>query len=66
MPATKKTINPDLARERQNCTFDVEELARYWIGDQTKLDEKRVRGKWKIYVRLFSLVFFFIENKLQI
>lgn len=66
MPATKKTINPDLARERQNCTFDVEELARYWIGDQTKLDEKRVRGKWKIFVRLFSLVFFFIENKLQI
>lgn len=45
MPATKKTINPDLARERQNCTFDVEELARYWIGDQGKLEEKRVRGK---------------------
>lgn len=43
MPASKKTINPDLAKERQKCTFDVEELARYWIGDQTKLDEKRFR-----------------------
>lgn len=45
MPASKKTINSDLAKERQKCTFDVEELARYWIGDQTKLDEKRFRGK---------------------
>lgn len=46
MPATKRTINPDLARERRNCTFDVEELARYWYGDQHKLDEKRARGMW--------------------
>lgn len=44
MPTTKKTINPDLEKERQKCTFDVEEFARYWIGDQTKLDEKRARG----------------------
>lgn len=46
MPTTKKTINPDLANERQRCTFDVEELARYWIGDQSKLEEKRARGKF--------------------
>lgn len=46
MPTTKKTINPDLEKERQKCTFDVEELARYWIGDQNKLDEKRARGKF--------------------
>lgn len=44
MPATKKTINPDLERERQKCSFDIEELARYWYGDQNKLDEKRARG----------------------
>lgn len=44
MPATKITINPDLANERRKCTFDVEELARYWLGDQAKLDEKRARG----------------------
>lgn len=44
MPATKKTINPDLDKERQKCTFDVEELARYWHGDQNKLNEKRARG----------------------
>jgi len=43
MPATKKTINPDLENERKKCTFDVEEFARYWIGDQNKLDEKRAR-----------------------
>lgn len=44
MPASKKTINPDLDKERRKCTFNVEELARYWYGDQTKLDEKRARG----------------------
>lgn len=44
MPATKKTLNPDLDRERRRCTFDVEELARYWYGGQNKLDEKRARG----------------------
>lgn len=44
MPATKITINPDLANERRKCTFDVEELARYWVGDQVKLEEKRARG----------------------
>lgn len=46
MPTTKETINPDLENERQKCTFDVEELARYWIGDQSKLEEKRARGKF--------------------
>lgn len=38
-------VNPDLEHERKKCTFDVEELARYWIGDQNKLDDKRARGK---------------------
>lgn len=44
MPTAKTTINPDLEKERKRCTFDVEELARYWIGDQQKLEEKRARG----------------------
>ncbi|XP_055310444.1 probable peroxisomal acyl-coenzyme A oxidase 1 [Sitodiplosis mosellana] len=43
MPTTKRTINSDLEKERRKCTFDVEELARYWIGDQSKLEEKRAR-----------------------
>lgn len=44
-------MNPDLARERQKCTFDREELATYWIGDAQKLEEKRARGEcenWKL------------------
>lgn len=45
MPATKKTINPDLEKERQKCSFDVEEFTRYWYGD--KLEEKRARGMFK-------------------
>lgn len=51
MPTTKKTINSDLEKERQKCTFDVEELARYWIGDQSKLEEKRARGKFWVEFR---------------
>lgn len=43
--ATSTTINPDLANERKKCSFDVEELARYWIGDEHKLAEKRTLGK---------------------
>lgn len=48
MPASdtvKTKVNPDLENERRKCTFDVEELARYWIGDQNKLEDKRARGK---------------------
>lgn len=47
MPVEKAEvkINPDLARERQKCTFDPEELAVYWIGDKQKLEEKRARGE---------------------
>lgn len=44
MSTAKITINPDLEKERKKCTFDVEELAKYWIGDQQKLEEKRARG----------------------
>lgn len=50
MSSTKVTINADLANERRKCTFDVEELARYWIGDQVKLEEKRARGKDIYYI----------------
>lgn len=46
MPTPRTTMNADLKIERQKCTFDVEEMARYWIGDQSKLEEKRARGKY--------------------
>lgn len=51
MPAEISTgkMNPDLARERQKCTFDREELATYWIGDARKLEEKRARGECEIW-----------------
>lgn len=38
-------INPDLENERRNCTFDVEEMAKFWIGSQQELDEKRTIGE---------------------
>lgn len=42
---SKKTINSDLANERNKCTFECEELSRYWHGGEQKLQEKRARGK---------------------
>lgn len=56
MPATKELINPDLVKERENCSFDVEEFSRFWIGSQAKLDEKRARGG-----SFFQLIFFFFR-----
>lgn len=38
-------VNPDLVKERKQCSFDVEEFARWWNGGETKLREKRDRGK---------------------
>lgn len=38
-------MNPDLVKERQKCSFDVEEFARWWNGGDKKLQEKRDRGK---------------------
>lgn len=42
-PTTK--LNPDLENERKTCSFDVEELARWWNGGEQKLLEKRERGE---------------------
>ena len=44
MPDLVKKVNPDLDNERKKCTFDVEELARWWNGGEQKLLEKRERG----------------------
>lgn len=61
MPTQK--INPDLARERQKCTFDREELATYWIGDKQKLEEKRARGKLEIFGGFWVGIFMNTEIK---
>lgn len=62
MPTTKKTINPDLEKERRKCTFDVEELARYWIGDSSKLEEKRARGKFLVIACLEREILFIVND----
>lgn len=36
--------NPDLANERKKCTFEIEEMARWWHGGDQNLAEKRERG----------------------
>lgn len=56
-----ETVNPDLENERRKCTFDVEELARYWIGDQAELEEKRARGELSLEKKISKKR---IKNKL--
>lgn len=43
----KGEINLDLINERKRCTFDVEEMSRWWYGGEQKLMEKRQRGNKK-------------------
>lgn len=49
-----KGVNVDLANERKKCNFEREELARYWIGDEQKLQEKRSRGK--IHITTYDIL----------
>ncbi|KAI8128650.1 putative peroxisomal acyl-coenzyme A oxidase 1 [Lucilia cuprina] len=41
MSIVPNTINPDLQKERQNATFNVEDFALWWHGGEEKLKFKR-------------------------
>lgn len=41
----KVTVDPDLARERQNCTFDPNEITNILDGSQEKTKERQDLGK---------------------
>ncbi|XP_063700828.1 probable peroxisomal acyl-coenzyme A oxidase 1 [Culicoides brevitarsis] len=41
-----KKVNPDIAKERKKCTFDVEEMACWWNNGAQKLKEKREREQF--------------------
>lgn len=45
MSIIPKTVNPDLQKERQNATLDVEDFALWWHGGTEKLKFKRELGK---------------------
>lgn len=45
MPSNLKKINPDIAIERRNCTFDSNEFAIWYFGGKEQLEEKRFIGK---------------------
>lgn len=40
----KYAVNPDLVKERQNCTFNIEEFAEWWSGGAQKLKHRRNMG----------------------
>lgn len=46
------TVNPDLQKERQNASFNVEDFALWWHGGPEKLKIKRYMGKCKIMERV--------------
>ena len=42
----KKTINPDLIRERENCTFDPIQITYILDEDPKKTEERRKMGEF--------------------
>lgn len=52
MPAINKKNNPDIVRERQKATFNVEELTNFLDGGKNKTEERRNLG----IIQSFSLV----------
>lgn len=46
-----KTINPDIAKERQNATVNSEEIAQWFHGGTDKLKTKREIGN---YITIYS------------
>lgn len=40
-----KTVNPDLLKERENASFDVEDFAKWWHGGEENLKFKRFIGE---------------------
>lgn len=40
-----KSVNPDIAIERKNASFDSEEMAAWFYGGRGMLDMKRLIGK---------------------
>lgn len=41
-----KTVNPDIAKERQNASFSSEKIAEWLYGGADKLKTKRELGKY--------------------
>lgn len=48
------TINKDLLRERQSCTFNVLELTHLWDGGPEKTKERKELGKSVILTAISS------------
>lgn len=48
----KKTVNPDLARERENCTFTPYELTNILDGGELKTLERRKIGKLLVNITI--------------
>jgi acyl-CoA oxidase len=44
-PAPVREVNPDLAKEREKCTFKTLELTHFLDGGVEKYNERRERGK---------------------
>lgn len=50
MSIIPKTVNPDLQKERENASFNVEDFALWYYGGEEKLKFKRYLGKC-LYLR---------------
>ena len=46
MPSYTQKVNPDIAIERKNCSFDSNEFALWYFGGKERLEEKRYVGEF--------------------
>lgn len=48
------TINADLRREREKCSFDPMELTHFWDGDPEKTSQRRERGVSSLLIKIHA------------
>lgn len=44
----KSTVNPNLERERQNCSFDTSEFTNWWYDGAAAVERRRKIGIYSI------------------
>ncbi len=59
-------MNPDIAKERENCPFDVEELAALMNGGKHELQIKRKIHKYFYEEKVIEVIIFNKYNVINV
>lgn len=53
-------MNPDIMKERQNATFDVEKLTNILDGGPEKTKRRREIGEWNVFLARYELLYWLL------